>query len=67
MWKFSIAYDIYLEIHQNIDAHVAQALGQDHSKYPLWHTFPACMYKLCDELPLVFDMLLAMDGNDSLK
>lgn len=25
------------------------------------------MYKLCDELPLVFDMLWAMDGNDTPK
>lgn len=25
------------------------------------------MYKLCDELPLLFDMLWAMDGNNSLK
>lgn len=31
------------------------------------NTCPACTYKLKDELPMRFSMLIAMDGNDSLK
>lgn len=43
------------------------ALARDKEDWQLCHACPACMYKLHDELILIFEMLYAMDGNDSLK
>jgi hypothetical protein len=33
----------------------------------LWNACPACTYKLSSEHQLKFEMLFAMDGNNSLK
>ncbi|KAJ7816457.1 hypothetical protein B0H14DRAFT_3089810 [Mycena olivaceomarginata] len=43
------------------------ALGRDTPNWRLKHTCPACMYKLEGGDELIFSMLFAMDGNDSLK
>jgi hypothetical protein len=43
-----------------------RALGRD-SSWRLKHACPACTYKLTGEDALIFDMLVTMDGNDSLK
>lgn len=56
-WQFSLAYNIYWEICKNVDTCASQVLGQNKGEYQLKHTCPACMYKLHDELPLVFDIL----------
>ncbi|KAF7367948.1 hypothetical protein MSAN_00859900 [Mycena sanguinolenta] len=64
--QFSIAYDLYLDIHCRTDEQVMHALGRD-SPWQLKHACPACTYKLEGEDALVFDMLTTMDGNDSLK
>ncbi|KAJ7759857.1 hypothetical protein B0H14DRAFT_2403968, partial [Mycena olivaceomarginata] len=50
--QFTIAYDLYLEMQRQTDER---------------HACPACTYKLTGEDVLIFDMLVTMDGNDSLK
>ncbi|KAJ7742756.1 hypothetical protein B0H14DRAFT_2407117 [Mycena olivaceomarginata] len=64
--QFSIAYDLYLDLHCRTDERVMQALGRD-SKWRLKHACPVCTYKLEGEDALIFDMLTCFDGNDSLK
>ncbi|KAJ7937730.1 hypothetical protein B0H13DRAFT_2226465 [Mycena leptocephala] len=65
--QFSICFDLYLEILGNVDQHVAKELGRDGPDWRLKNCCPACTYKLEGEKKLIFSMLLAMDGNDSLK
>jgi len=43
------------------------ALGRDSPNWRLRHACPACTHKLDGEAPLTFDILVTMDGNDSLK
>jgi hypothetical protein len=50
-----------------VDSAVQTALQRDAPDWRLRHACPACTYKLRDEQPLRFSMLLSMDGNDSLK
>ncbi|KAG6874615.1 hypothetical protein C0992_007271 [Termitomyces sp. T32_za158] len=65
--QFSVAYDQYLAIREAVDAKVQAALEQDAPGWRLKHACPACTYKLKGEEGLIFDMLITMDGNDSLK
>lgn len=44
-----------------------KALRRDEPNWRLKHACPACTSKLQGQLDLDFSMLLAMDGNDSLK
>ena len=65
--QFSIAYDVYLDILRHVNSRVDVALGRDTTK---WHELNACapcLYKLHDEPPLKYSMLVTMDGNQSLK
>ncbi|KAF7342695.1 hypothetical protein MSAN_02027400 [Mycena sanguinolenta] len=64
--QFSIAYDVYLDLRRETDKIVNSALGRDTPNWRMKHTCPACMYKLEGEDELIFSMLTAMDGNDSL-
>jgi hypothetical protein len=52
--QFSIAFDIYLSILGAVDNHVKTALGRDTGDWRLRHACPACMYKLKEELGLLF-------------
>jgi hypothetical protein len=65
--QFSISYDLYLSIRNSIEARVRAALNRDFQHWRIKNTCPACSYKLQGETKLVFDMLVTMDGNDSLK
>ncbi|KAJ7058287.1 hypothetical protein C8F01DRAFT_1220566 [Mycena amicta] len=65
--QFSIAYDLYLELRRRSEALVLEALGRNNAIWRLTHACPACMYKLDGEDKLIFEMLVTMDGNDSLK
>ncbi|KAJ6507655.1 hypothetical protein DFH09DRAFT_942809 [Mycena vulgaris] len=65
--QFTVCFDVYLEILQNVDARVKKALGRDASDYRLKNNCPACTYKLEGEAKLIFEMLVTSDGNDSLK
>lgn len=65
--QFSISYDLYLLIREEVHSRVMAALKRDTPYYRLQHTCPACTYKLQGEAELTFQMLVTMDGNDSLK
>ncbi|KAG6818274.1 hypothetical protein H0H93_006352 [Arthromyces matolae] len=65
--QFSIAYDQYLSMREEVELRVQAALLRDSPMWRLKHACPACTYKLEGEEQLVFDMLVTMDGNDSLK
>ena len=65
--QFSIAFDVYIQICGVVDMMVSEALRHDSPDWELKNCCPVCMYTLQDEPPLLFKMLYAMDGNDSLK
>ncbi|KAG6835989.1 hypothetical protein H0H93_012471 [Arthromyces matolae] len=65
--QFSIAYNEYLSMREEVELRVHTALLRDSPMWRLKHARPACTYKLEGEEQLVFDMLVTMDGNDSLK
>jgi hypothetical protein len=50
-----------------VDQRVQVALGRNDAGWRLRHACPCCTHKLVGEPELVFDMLVTMDGNDSLK
>ena len=60
-------FDLYLSILGAVNNHVQKALGRDAGDWRLQHACPACMYKLKEEPGLLFDILWAMDRNNSLK
>ncbi|KAI0366036.1 hypothetical protein BV20DRAFT_1056040 [Pilatotrama ljubarskyi] len=65
--QFSIAFDVYLDILHGVDSRVDVLLSHD---TPEWHMLNACapcLYRLEDEPPLEYDLLVAVNGNSSLK
>ncbi|KAJ7206125.1 hypothetical protein GGX14DRAFT_535569 [Mycena pura] len=63
--QFSISYDVYLEVRQQVEAKVLDALGRS-SDWRLKNVCLACTYELVGEPELTFRMLMTMDGNESL-
>ncbi|KAI6028091.1 hypothetical protein EDC04DRAFT_2869158 [Pisolithus marmoratus] len=64
---FSIALNIYLQMHLVVNELVLKALCHDTPDWHLKNACPACMYTLEDKPNLKFKLLFAMDGNDLLK
>ncbi|KAJ7829012.1 hypothetical protein B0H14DRAFT_3088175 [Mycena olivaceomarginata] len=64
---FSKCFDVYLEILQVVDDRIKKVLGRDAPDWQLKNCCPACTYKLEGEMKMIFEMLVALDGNDSLK
>ncbi|KAG0698760.1 hypothetical protein DFH29DRAFT_809887, partial [Suillus ampliporus] len=65
--QFSIAFDLYLQIRRSVATLLAETLQRDAPDWCLKHACPTCTYNLQDEEDLTFNLLYAMDGNDSLK
>ncbi len=65
--QFSICYDLYVQIREEVKQRVADALDRHGNQWRLRNACAACTYKLEGEDALIFDMLVTMDGNDSLK
>jgi hypothetical protein len=65
--QFSICFDLYLKTLTNVDKRVVVELKRDAPDWRLKNCCLACTYKLEGEMKLIFSMLTAMDGNDSLK
>jgi hypothetical protein len=65
--QFSICYDLYLSIREGVTQRVDTALDRSSPNWRLRNACPACCYKLKDEPAQIFEMLVTMDGNDSLK
>lgn len=64
---FAEVFDVYLAILRLVDQQVAQALHRNSPDWRIKHACPPCTYKLIDEPPLAHDILLAIDGGNSLK
>ncbi|KAJ7302857.1 hypothetical protein DFH08DRAFT_918854 [Mycena albidolilacea] len=64
---FSKCFDVYLKILQVVDDRIKKVLGRDAPDWRLKNCCPACTYKLEGEMKMIFEMLVALDGNDSLK
>lgn len=65
--QLSIAYDAYLDILHRVDLRTRRALNRDAANYDRLNVCPPCMYKINDEPSLTFSMLVAADGNQSLR
>ena len=65
--QFSVCFDVYLSIRQTVHEHIHAAIGRDSLNWRRRHACPACTHRLQGEPKLKFDMLVTMDGNDSLK
>lgn len=64
--QFIICYDVYIQIKNGVQSRVSVVL-QRGGNWRLRNACPACTYKLEGEEKLIFEMLVTMDGNDSLK
>lgn len=64
--QFLICYDVYIQIKNGVQFHVLVVLECE-GNWRLCNACPACTYKLEGEEMLIFNMLITMDGNDSLK
>ncbi|EGO04866.1 hypothetical protein SERLA73DRAFT_34185, partial [Serpula lacrymans var. lacrymans S7.3] len=65
--QFSIAFDLFLEIRNQVNHCIQKACGRDTPNWRLKHACPACTYTLKDEPTIEFKLLYVMDGNNSLK
>ena len=63
----SDAFDVYLEILRRVETRVDRALGRDSPNWRLLHSCPSCQNRQPDEDQLEYDVLLSLDGNNSLK
>ncbi|KAH8109879.1 hypothetical protein DFH11DRAFT_1515076 [Phellopilus nigrolimitatus] len=64
---FSQAFDVYLEILHRIDQQLDRVLYSSTLLTKLHSACPACAFKVKDEPAMKFSVLMAMDGNESLK
>jgi hypothetical protein len=67
--QFSICYNVYVQILEETKQRVSHSLNHDTPQWWLHNACTTCTYtyKLEGEGSLVFEMLVTMDGNDSLK
>ncbi|KIY51407.1 hypothetical protein FISHEDRAFT_37411, partial [Fistulina hepatica ATCC 64428] len=65
--QLSSAYDIYLEILCSVDSDIKSRLHRSDPKVQAWLLCAPCMYRLQDDIELRPSMLMACDGNNSLK
>ncbi|KAJ7312736.1 hypothetical protein DFH08DRAFT_973256 [Mycena albidolilacea] len=65
--RLSKCFDVYLEILKTVDDCVMKVLGRDAPDWRLKNCCPACTYNLEGKMKLIFEMLMTMDGNNSLK
>ncbi|KAJ7885048.1 hypothetical protein B0H14DRAFT_2338982, partial [Mycena olivaceomarginata] len=64
--QLSTAYDTYLEIICEVDAHAHKAIGRDAAWF-IQNVYALCMYRTRHEPKLRFSWMGTMDGNNSLK
>ncbi|KDQ13444.1 hypothetical protein BOTBODRAFT_95129, partial [Botryobasidium botryosum FD-172 SS1] len=65
--QFSNAFDVYIRILCEVDRRIAVCLKRDDPDWRLKNSCPPCSYKCEDEPALLFERLLTVDGNNSLK
>lgn len=67
MQQFSSAYDVYLEVKKRVRSRVDVALQRSSPNWRIMHACPCCQFELKEDDALEVRMLVAQDGNDSLK
>lgn len=65
--RFTIAYDVYLEILYTVQGRCNEALGRNEEFWRMKNTCAPCMYALEEEDNLRIKMIVSIDGNSSLK
>ncbi|KAJ8092616.1 hypothetical protein PM082_006941 [Marasmius tenuissimus] len=65
--QLRVAYDTYLSIKREVQLRVDNALGRDSHSHFVRNVCPPCTYQLENEVALTPTILMAMDGNNSLK
>ncbi|KIL54726.1 hypothetical protein M378DRAFT_92011, partial [Amanita muscaria Koide BX008] len=65
--QFRCAYDCYLEMMYDIDCHVNMMIGRSLSTSLKTTLCPPCLHVTKQEPSLTYSVLVAMDGNNSLK
>ncbi|KAK1215260.1 hypothetical protein PQX77_022136 [Marasmius sp. AFHP31] len=65
--QLRVSYDAYLGILREVQGRVDRELGRDPHEHFVRNVCPPCMYELKNEIALNPSILLAMDGNNSLK
>ncbi|KAK1229011.1 hypothetical protein PQX77_007938 [Marasmius sp. AFHP31] len=65
--QLRVAYDAYLSLQRMVQSRVDCALGRDSDQYFVRNVCPPCLYRLENEDALNPSILLAMDGNNSLR
>ncbi|KAG8919151.1 hypothetical protein FRC02_001856 [Tulasnella sp. 418] len=63
----SDAFDVYLQILRRVEARLNHVLGRNSPNWRLLHSCPSCQNRLPNENRLEYDLLLSIDGNNSLK
>lgn len=61
------AYDAYLEVKRRVRKKVMEVLGRDSPDWRITHACVPCQFRLREDAELQIRMMLAKDGNDSLK
>lgn len=65
--RFTVAYDVYLEILYRVQDRCAGVLGRNDKFWRMKNACAPCTYELEGEPPLRFKMIVSIDGNSSLK
>ncbi|KAG9090732.1 hypothetical protein FS749_000325 [Ceratobasidium sp. UAMH 11750] len=65
--QLTAALDAFLMIEREVERRLAVAMGRDDPDWRLKNVCMPCTYRLEDEPPMQYSMLVTMDGNDSLK
>ncbi|TFK59396.1 hypothetical protein BDN72DRAFT_780810, partial [Pluteus cervinus] len=65
--QFTICYDAFIAVREGARARALAAVGRGGPDWRLKNACPCCCYKLSEEPKLTFEMLITMDGNNSLK
>ncbi|KAL0057720.1 hypothetical protein AAF712_015635 [Marasmius tenuissimus] len=65
--QLRVSYDAYLSIQRVVQERVDAELGRNSHQHFIQNVCPPCMYRLDNETLLKPAILLAMDGNNSLK
>ncbi|THU86725.1 hypothetical protein K435DRAFT_614977, partial [Dendrothele bispora CBS 962.96] len=65
--QFSVAYDVYVAILQQVRTLVRKSLHRDSIDWRILNACPSCQTRVIGEKSLPVRMMVAIDGNNSLK
>ncbi|KAJ3727775.1 hypothetical protein C8R42DRAFT_556146, partial [Lentinula raphanica] len=65
--QFSAVYDLYSRLWLEVRNQVLSALGRATPNWRMLNSCPCCQYEVQGEQDLPIRMMIAIDGNNSLK